>query len=94
MNSNRLDVFAASLQWADEVKVVSRGTSRSPMSSATEKDEERGEVFPTVRHERLFELIGRSHSPAQAQAKEREERRRRKSAELYWLRRRAPFTEF
>ncbi len=28
MNSKRLAVFAASMQWADAVKVVSRGTPR------------------------------------------------------------------
>ncbi len=32
INSNRLAVFAASLQWADAVKVVSRGTPRSRTS--------------------------------------------------------------
>ncbi len=32
MNSKRLAVFAASLQWADGVKVVSRGTPRSRTS--------------------------------------------------------------
>ncbi len=32
MNSKRLAVFAASLQWADAVKVVSRGTPRSRTS--------------------------------------------------------------
>ncbi len=49
MNSNRLAVFAASLQWVDAVKVVSRGTPRSRTSetwgirwsvSAAEKDGE------------------------------------------------------
>ncbi len=43
--------------------------------SAEEKDGERGERFPTVRHEHLLGLIGRSHFPAQAQAEEREDRR-------------------
>ncbi len=32
MNSNYLAVFAASLQWADVVKVVPRGTPRSRTS--------------------------------------------------------------
>ncbi len=85
MNSKRLAVFAASLQWADAVKVVSRGTPRSRMSvtlgirlsvSAAENDGESGEGFPTVRHAHLLELIGRSHFSAQAQAKESEDRRR------------------
>ncbi len=85
MKSNRLDVFAASQQWAGAVKVVSRGTSRSRASvtkgnwwsvSAAENDGERGGTFPTVRHEYLFGLIRTSHSPAQVQAEEREERRR------------------
>ncbi len=51
MNSNIHAVFAASLQWADAVKVVSRGTPRSRTSvtwrirwsvSAAEKDGEKG----------------------------------------------------
>ncbi len=79
MKSNRLAVFAASLFWADAVKVVSRGTPsyRTPVTwgpwwsvSAAEKDGERGGRFPAVG------LIGRSHVPAQAQAEESEERRR------------------
>ncbi len=41
-----------------------------------EKDGERGGRFPTVKHEHLLGLIGRSHSTAQAQAAEREERRK------------------
>ncbi len=58
-----LAVFAVSLQWADAVKVVSRGTPRSRAFltwgiwwsvSATEKDRERGRRFPTVRHEHLL----------------------------------------
>ncbi len=73
MNSNRLVVFAASVQWADAVKVVSRGTSRSRTSvtwrirwsvSAAQKDGERGGKFPTVRLEHLLGLIGGSHSTA------------------------------
>ncbi len=84
MNSKRLAVFAASMQWADAVKVVSRGTPRYRTSvtwgirwsvSAAEKDGESGGRFPTVRHEHLFGLIGRSHFPAQAQAEESEKRR-------------------
>ncbi len=60
MKNNRLGEFAASLQWADAVKVVSRGTPRSRRSvtwgiqwsvSAAEKDGERGGRFSTVRHE-------------------------------------------
>ncbi len=43
---------------------------------APEKGGESGGMFPTVRHEHLLGFIGRSHSPAQAQAEEREERRR------------------
>ncbi len=54
MKSNRLDVFAASLQCIDEVKIVSR-----------KKDGERGGRFPTMRHEHMLELIGRSHFTAQ-----------------------------
>ncbi len=46
------------------------------LASAAEKDGERGGRLPTVRHEHLLGLIGRSHSPAQAQAEERTERRR------------------
>ncbi len=85
MNSKRLAVFAASLQWADAVKVVSRGTPRSRTSvtsgirwsvSAAEKDGESGGRFPTVRHGHFLGLIGGSHFPAQAQAEESEERRR------------------
>ncbi len=79
MKSNRL----AALH--DEVKVVSRGTPRSRTSvawgiwwlaSAVEKGGERGVRFPTVRHEHLLGLIGRSHSPTKAQAEESEYRRR------------------
>ncbi len=85
MNSKRLAVFAASMQWADAVKVVSRGTPRSRASvtwgirwtvSAAENDGERGGRFPTVRHKHLMGLICRSHFHAQAQAEERGERRR------------------
>ncbi len=85
MNSKRLAVFAASVQWADAVKVMSRGTPRSRTSvtwgirwsvSAAENDGESGGRFPTVRHAHLLGLIGRSHFPAQAQAEEREERMR------------------
>ncbi len=85
MNSKRLVVFAASLQWADAVKVMSRGTPRSQTSvtwgirwsvSAAENDGESGWRFPTVRHAHLLGLIGRSHFPAQAQAEESEDRRR------------------
>ncbi len=84
MKSNRLAVFAASLQCTDEVNVVSRGTPRSRTSvtwgiwwsvSAAEKDGERGGRSPIVRHEHFLGLIDRSHSPAQAQAEEREGRR-------------------
>ncbi len=51
MNSKRLAVFAASVQWADAVKVMSRGTPRSRTSvtwgirwsvSAAENDGESG----------------------------------------------------
>ncbi len=84
MNSKRLAVFAASMQWADEVKVVSRGTPRSRTSVtwgsrwsvfAAEKDGENGGRFPKVRHAHLLGLIGRSHFPTQAHAAESEERR-------------------
>ncbi len=84
MNSNHLAVFAASLKWADVVKVVPWGTPRPRTSmtwgirwsvSATEKDGERGGRLPTVTHEHLLGLIGRSIFPAMAQAEEREERR-------------------
>ncbi len=77
MNSKRLAIFAASMQWADAVKVVSRGTPRSRTSvtwvirwsvSAAENDGESGGRFPTVRHAHLVGLICRSHFPAQAQA--------------------------
>ncbi len=78
MNSNRLPVFAASLQWVDEVKVLSRGTPKGIrwLASAEEKDGERGGRFPTMRHAHLLGLIGRSHFPAQAQKEESEDRRR------------------
>ncbi len=84
MNSKRLAVFAASMQWADAVKVVSRGTPRRRTFvtwgirrsvSAAEKDGESGGRGPTVRHAHLLGLISRSHFPAQAQAEENEERR-------------------
>ncbi len=85
MNSKCPYVFAASLQWADAVKVVLRGGPRSRTSvtwairwsvSAAEKDGESGGRCPTVRHEHLLGLIGRSHFPAQTQAEESEDRRR------------------
>ncbi len=85
MNSKRLAVFAASVQWADAVKVMSRGTPRSRTSvtwgiqwsvSAVEKDGESGGRFPTVRHAHLLGLIGRSHFSAQVQTEESEDRRR------------------
>ncbi len=85
MNSKRLAVFAASMQWADAMKVVSRGAPRSRTSvtwgilwsvSAAENDGESGGRFPTVRHTHLLGLIGRSHCPTQAQKEEREGRRR------------------
>ncbi len=78
MKSNRLAVFAASLQCTDELKVVSMGNARSRTSvtwgiwrltSAAEKDGEIGGGFPTLRHERLLGLIGRFHSSAQAQVR-------------------------
>ncbi len=71
MNSNCLAVFAASLQCADAVKVVSKGTPRSVTwgirwsVSAAKKDGERGGRLPTVRHEHLLGLIGRFHFPVQ-----------------------------
>ncbi len=55
MNSKRLAVFAASMHWADAVKVMSRGTPRSRTSvtwgirwsvSAAEKDGKRGREVP------------------------------------------------
>ncbi len=73
MKSNRLAVFATSLHCTDEVKGVTRGAPRSRTSvtwgiwwlaSAADKDGERVGGFPTVRHEYLLGLIGRSHSPA------------------------------
>ncbi len=84
MNSKRLAVFAASLQWADAVKVMSRGTPRSQTSvtwgirwsvSVVENDGESGGRFLTVRHAHLLGLIGRSHFSAQAQAEESKDRR-------------------
>ncbi len=83
MNSKRLAVFAASMQWADAMKVVSRGTPRSQTSvtwgirwsvSAAENDGESGGRFPVVRHAHLLGLIGRSHFSDQAQAEENENR--------------------
>ncbi len=81
MNSKRLAVFTASMQWADAVKVVSR--SRTSVTwgirwsvSAAENDGENGGRFPTVRYAHLLGLIGRSHFSAQAQAEESEDRRR------------------
>ncbi len=86
MNNKRLAVFAASLQWADVVKVVSRGTPRTSVTwgirwslSAAEKDGESGETLPTVRHAHFWGLISRSHFSAQAQSEESEDKRR-----LYW----------
>ncbi len=82
---HRLVVFAAPLQWANAVKVVSGGNPRSRTSviwgirwsvSAAEKGGGKGGRFPTMRHEHLLGLISRFHSSAQAQAEEREERRR------------------
>ncbi len=79
MSSKRLAVFAASMQWTDAVKVVSRGTPRSRTSvtwvirwsvSAAENDGESGGRFPTVRYAYLLGLIGRSHFSAQVQAEE------------------------
>ncbi len=75
MKSNRLFVFAASLQCTGEVKVVSSAArSRTSvtwgvwwLASAPEKDGKMGGYFPAVRHEHSLGLIGRSHSPAQAQ---------------------------
>ncbi len=61
-NSKRLAVFTASMQWADAVKVVSRGTPRSLTSvtwgirwplSAAENDGESVGGFPMVRHAHL-----------------------------------------
>ncbi len=81
MNSKRLAVFAVSLQWADAVKVVSKGTTRFRTSvtwgirwsvSAAENDGESGGRFPTVRHAHLLGLIGRSHLSAKAQVEESE----------------------
>ncbi len=80
MKSNRLAVSAASLRCTDEVKVVSRETLGSRMSvtwgicwlaSVAKKDGETGRRFPTVRYKHFLGLIGKSHSPAYAQAKER-----------------------
>ncbi len=85
MNSKRLAVLAASMQWADAVKVVLRGTPRSRTSvtwgiqwsmSAVQKDGEIAGRFPTVRHAHLLGLIGKSHFPAQAKAEESENSRR------------------
>ncbi len=81
MNSNRLAVFAASLQWSDAMKVVSRGTPRPPTSvtwgirwsvPGAEKDGESGGRFPTVRHAHLLGFIGKSDFFAQAQKGRRE----------------------
>ncbi len=55
--------------------------------SAAEKDGERGGRFPTVRHEHLLGLIGRSNFSSQAQAEESEDRRR-----LVWDRGNTIFT--
>ncbi len=82
MKRNRPAVFAASLQFADAVKVVSRGVLRSRTSvtwgiwwsvSAAQKDGESGVRFLRVRFEHLLAFIGRSHFPAQAQVEEREQ---------------------
>ncbi len=75
MNSKRLAVFAASLQWADAVKVVSRGTPRSRtcdlgnsvVGVCRAERRKSGGRFPTVRHAHFLGLIGRSHFPAQAE---------------------------
>ncbi len=84
MKVSLLAVFAAPLQITDKMKIVPMGTSRSRTSvtwgiwrlaSAAENDGEKEGKFPPGRHEHLLGLIGRSHSPAQVQAKEREERR-------------------
>ncbi len=42
--------------------------------STAEKDGESVGRFPSVRHEHLLGLIGRSHFPGQAQVEEREDR--------------------
>ncbi len=83
MNRKCLAVFAASMQWADAMKVVPRGTPRTSVTwgirwsvSAAENDGESGGRFPTVRHANLLGLIGRSHFSAQAEAEEIEDRRR------------------
>ncbi len=41
------------------------------LASAARKDGETGRRFPTVKYEHFLGLIGKSHSPAYAQAKER-----------------------
>ncbi len=82
--NKRIAVFAASLQWADAVKAVSRGAPRSRRSvtcgirwsvSASEKDGESEGRFSTVMHEHLLGFICTSHFPALAQPEESEERR-------------------
>ncbi len=75
MSSKHLAVFAASMQWADAVKVVSRGNPKVSDVGNLVKDRKKAGRFPTVRHEHLLGLIGRSHFPTRAQAEEREERR-------------------
>ncbi len=57
--------------------------------STAEKDGESVGRFPSVRHEYLLGLIGRSHFPVQAQVEEREDRRR-----LDWDRGNTIFTSF
>ncbi len=69
MSSKHLAVFAASMQWADAVKVVSRGNPQVSDVGNLVKDRERGGRPQTVRHEHLLGLIGRSHFPTRAQAK-------------------------
>ncbi len=73
------------MQWADAVKVVSRGTPRSRTSvnwgihksvSAVEEDGESWGRFPAVKHAHLLGLIGRSNFSAQAQPEESGGRRR------------------
>ncbi len=95
-NGINADVDNYHLQCIDEVKAVSRGTPRSRttvawgiwwLASAAEKGGERRGRFATVRHEHFLGFVGRSHSPAQAQAEESEERRR-----LDWDRENTIFT--
>ncbi len=50
MNSNRIAVFAASMQCTDEVKVVSRGTPRSqtPVTGEFKRRKENGKRMDEV----------------------------------------------